>query len=102
MFRAETVFHPIFATEEENGKIGGVLGDIWHGVLEKMLNFTTHVKPTKDKQYGALGKVIMIMMMVVRMVSMIMMMVMIMMMICKICQGPKMERSYRSVGGKQC
>ena len=101
MFRAETVFHPIFATEEENGKIGGVLGDIWHGVLEKMLNFTTHVKPTNDKQYGALGKVIMIMMMVVRMVSMIMMIVMIMMMICKICQGPKMERSYRSVGGKQ-
>ena len=108
MFRAETVFHPIFATEEENGKIGGVLGDIWHGVLEKMLNFTTHVKPTKDKQYGALGKVILIMMVVVMilmammMVTMMVMMVVRMMMICNICQGPKMERSYRSVGGKQC
>ena len=67
VFRAETVFHPIFATEEENGKIGGVLGDIWHGVLEKMLNFTTHVKPTKDKQYGALGKVIMIMILMLMM-----------------------------------
>ena len=72
MFRAETVFHPIFATEEENGKIGGVLGDIWHEVLEKILNFSTLVKTTKDKQYGALGKVIMIMMMVVMIVMNIM------------------------------
>ena len=91
MFRAETVFHPIFATEEENGKIGGVLGDIWHEVLEKMLNFTTHIKPTKDKQYGALGKVIMIMMMAVMILIlmviliMIMMMVVMILMMCKIC-----------------
>ena len=102
MFRAETVFHPIFATEEENGKIGGVLGDIWHEVLEKILNFTTYVKPTKDKQYGALGKVIMIMMMVVRMTSMIMMMILRRMMICKTRKGPKMERSYWSACGKRC
>ena len=108
MFRAETVFHPIFATEEENGKIGGVLGDIWHEVLEKMLNFTTHVRPTKDKQYGALGKVIMIMvmvgmiLMVMMMGTMMVMMVVRMMMICKICKGRKMERNYRSVGGEQC
>ena len=56
LFRAETVFNPIFAIKKENNKIGGVLGEIWHDVLEKMLNFTTVVKPSKDNQYGALGK----------------------------------------------
>ena len=56
LFRAETVFHPLFSPRKGEGKIGGVLGDIWHEVLEKMLNFTTIVQPSRDKQYGALGK----------------------------------------------
>ena len=56
LFRAETVFNPLFSSKKEETKIGGVLGDIWHGVLEKMLNFTTIVQPSGDKQYGALGK----------------------------------------------
>ena len=56
LFRAETVFNPIFSSKKEETKIGGVLGDIWHGVLEKMLNFTTIVQPSRDNQYGALGK----------------------------------------------
>ena len=56
LFRAETVFNPLFSPKKEGAKIGGILGDIWHNVLEQVLNFTTIVKPSMDKQYGALGK----------------------------------------------
>ena len=56
IFKAETVFNPFFSSKDGDAKIGGILGDIWHNVLEKVLNFTTIVKPSRDKQYGALGK----------------------------------------------
>ena len=56
LFRAETVFNPLFSRKKEDSKIGGVLGDIWHEGLEKALNFTTIVRPSRDLQYGALGK----------------------------------------------
>ena len=34
-------------------KIDGIIGDIWHGVLEKSLNFTTEIRPSKDRHFGA-------------------------------------------------
>ena len=34
-------------------KIDGIIGDIWHGVLEKRLNFTTVISPSVDGEYGS-------------------------------------------------
>ena len=36
-------------------KIGGIIGDIWHGVIEKSLNFSTTLIPPKDRQWGSVG-----------------------------------------------
>ena len=36
------------------GKVVGIFGDIWHGILEPKLNFSTIIKQPKDGQYGVL------------------------------------------------
>ena len=36
-------------------RIGGIIGDIWHEVIEKSLNFSTTLIPSKDRQWGSLG-----------------------------------------------
>ena len=47
----------IFDTEQPRlGKIKGVIGDLWHGILEKSLNFTTKIVPSPDGQWGAVLK----------------------------------------------
>jgi hypothetical protein len=49
-------FVDIKATTLSNGtvtRIQGIIGDIWHGVLEKELNFTTEFTTPLDKQWGA-------------------------------------------------
>ena len=60
IFTGQTVFEPpyvIFDTEQPRlGKIKGVIGDLWHGILEKSLNFTTKIVPSTDGQWGAVLK----------------------------------------------
>ena len=36
-------------------QIGGIIGDIWHGVIERSLNFSTTLIPSTDRQWGSLG-----------------------------------------------
>ena len=33
--------------------IEGIIGDLWHGILEKSLNFSTKIEPSPDGQWGA-------------------------------------------------
>ena len=42
--------------ESDKIKINGICGDVWHGVLEKALNFTTNVKPSPDGMYGSIDE----------------------------------------------
>ena len=35
------------------GRIEGIIGDIWHGVLEKKMNFTTVIHPSVDCEWGS-------------------------------------------------
>ena len=55
VFRAETVAEPPYVVVDmealEEGRVarmGGILGDIWHGVLERSLNFSTVIRPSSD------------------------------------------------------
>ena len=57
-FQAETVNEPPYAVANmENlmsGKdthIGGIWGEIWHGTLEKTLNFTSMILPSPDANF---------------------------------------------------
>ena len=40
--------------ENENIKLGGIIGEIWHNDLEKRMNFTTKIRPSPDNTWGAL------------------------------------------------
>ena len=51
VLRAQTIHQPP-NNQLIGGKIEGFLGDIWHGVLEPKLNFSTDLKQPKDGQYG--------------------------------------------------
>ena len=56
VLRGQTLSELPYASVEMNGKlvthIGGIIGDIWHGILEPALNFTTILEQPKDGQYG--------------------------------------------------
>ena len=56
VLRGQTLPEPPYtAVEMENdlvNHIGGIIGDIWHGVLEPSLNFTTALEQPKDRQFG--------------------------------------------------
>ena len=62
-FKAETMNEPPYAvvnaaqllTEEET-QIGGIWGEIWHGTLEKTMNFTTSIEPSPDRQWGSMNE----------------------------------------------
>ena len=58
-FTAETLDQPPFAEYEinKNGTVDnivGIVGDIWHGILEECLNFTTHIVLPPDGNWGSL------------------------------------------------
>ena len=58
-FTAETLGHPSYTQFEVNGNgridhIEGIVGDLWHGILEKTLNFTTKVSLPPDGYWGNL------------------------------------------------
>ena len=62
VFKGQTVNEPPYVVVDmdalEQGRItriGGIIGDIWHGVIEKSLNFSTTLLPSKDRQWGSLG-----------------------------------------------
>ena len=43
-----------FATwDDENKKIGAVIGELWHDIFEKTLNFTTEISQPPDMQWGS-------------------------------------------------
>ena len=57
IFAGQTVFEPPYVSfDPRRGsleKIEGIIGDLWHGILEKSLNFTTRIVPSPDGQWGA-------------------------------------------------
>ena len=62
VFRGQTVNEPPYVVvdmealqEGRVGRIQGIVGDIWHEVMERSLNFTTQLVPSRDGQWGALG-----------------------------------------------
>ena len=56
VLRGQTLPEPPYSSVEMKGKrvshIGGIVGEIWHGILEPGLNFTTNLEQPKDFQYG--------------------------------------------------
>ena len=62
VFRGQTVNEPPYVVvdmealqEGRVGRIRGIVGDIWHEVMERSLNFSTQLVPSRDGQWGALG-----------------------------------------------
>ena len=60
-FSAETLDQTPFADYEVNetgivDHIVGIVGDIWHGILEESLNFTTHITLPPDGNWGSFEK----------------------------------------------
>ena len=57
IFTGQTVFEPPYVNFDPRlrtvEKIEGIIGDLWHGILEKSLNFTTKIIPSPDGQWGA-------------------------------------------------
>ena len=63
VFRGQTVNEPPYVVVDmdalDSGKvdrIDGIMGEIWHDVLERSLNFSTELRSPKDRQWGALGQ----------------------------------------------
>ena len=56
IFTGQTVFEPPYVSFDPRmrdvEKIEGIIGDLWHGILEKSLNFTTKIIPSPDGQWG--------------------------------------------------
>ena len=53
-FKAETMPETPFATWDlESGKIGAVIGELWHEIFEKSLNFTTDISQPLDMKWGS-------------------------------------------------
>ena len=53
-FKAETMPETPFATWDlESGKIGAVIGELWHEIFEKSLNFTTDISQPSDMKWGS-------------------------------------------------
>ena len=59
-FQAETMHEPPYVVADmekllgrEQTQIGGIWGEIWHGTLEKTMNFSTLIKPSPDLQWGS-------------------------------------------------
>ena len=59
-FQAETLPEAPYVTiayDDSNYiSLGGLWGDIWQGMLEKMLNFSTKIMLSPDRQWGSLGE----------------------------------------------
>ena len=59
-FLAETMPEAPYVTvsydDEKFIRLGGLWGDIWHGMLEKMLNFSTEIIISPDGQWGSRGE----------------------------------------------
>jgi hypothetical protein len=54
---AETMPEPPYAVfEEKERKIIGIIGDLWHGILEKSLNFTTKISTPPDNKWGSVNE----------------------------------------------
>ena len=54
---AETMAEPPYAVfEEKERKIIGIIGDLWHGILEKSLNFTTKISTPPDNRWGSVSE----------------------------------------------
>ena len=57
IFTGQTVLEPPYVSFDPAmrtvQKIEGIVGDLWHGILEKSLNFTTTIVPSPDGQWGA-------------------------------------------------
>ena len=56
-FEAETLDHPPFSEYEVNCNgtidyIEGIVGDLWYGILERALNFSTKPTVSKDEDWG--------------------------------------------------
>ena len=53
-FKAETMPEIPFSTwDVENKKIGAVIGELWHQIFEKTLNFTTDISQPPDMKWGS-------------------------------------------------
>ena len=51
---AETMAEPPYAVfEEKDRKIVGIIGDLWHDILEKSLNFTTKISTPPVNEDGS-------------------------------------------------
>jgi ABC-type amino acid transport substrate-binding protein len=44
---------PYVLSNIQEGKIEGIIGDLWHGILEKSLNFTTIISTPPDDEWGS-------------------------------------------------
>ena len=56
-FQAETMPYVTLAYDDDNFiRLVGLWGDIWHGMLEKMMNFSTQIVLSPDRQWGSLGE----------------------------------------------
>ena len=53
--RAETMPESPWMLEIKGGKIQGMIGDFWHGILEPALNFTTSISSPPDFKWGSLN-----------------------------------------------
>ena len=63
-FQAETMHEPPYLVSDmeklevgEETRVGGIWGEIWHGTLEKTMNFSTIIRPSPDLQWGSVDDV---------------------------------------------
>ena len=53
--RAEALPEFPWTLQAVNGKTKGVIGDLWHGIIEKSLNFTTVISAPPDGNWGSVN-----------------------------------------------
>ena len=63
VFQAEAMPEPpyvMFSIENfikgKEKTVGGIFGEIWHGGLEKTMNFITNIKVSLDRQWGSVNE----------------------------------------------
>ena len=54
--RAETLSEYPYNFDVLDGKITGIIGDLWHGIIEPSLNFTTTISSPPDGNWGSVNE----------------------------------------------